>query len=154
MRIAVTADHNGVDVKRAVVQALAAAGHEVDDRRPEVTADAAVDYPPLCADLCYEVVEGRADRGVVVGGSGQGEHIACNKIRGVRAGLGHDRFAVEISAGHNDSNVLVLGAKVIDAATAVELVDLWLGTPFKGGVHQRRLDLVTALERGERLTLP
>jgi ribose 5-phosphate isomerase B len=151
MRIAVTADHNGTEIKGLVVAQLRADGHEVDDRRTAASPDDVVDYPALCADVCYQVVDGRADRGIVVGGSGQGEHVACNKIVGIRAGLGHDRFNVAISRGHNDSNVLVLGAKVIDAATALDLVDLWLTTPFKGGRHQQRLDQIAVLERGERL---
>jgi ribose 5-phosphate isomerase B len=152
MRIAITADHNGVAMKDALATALSAAGHDVDDRRAGADPGIVVDYPALCADVCREVVAGRADRGVVVGGSGQGEHIACNKIRGIRAGLGQDRFGVEISAAHNASNVLVLPAKVIDAAAAVELADVWLTTPFKGGVHQDRIDQIAALERGESLS--
>jgi ribose 5-phosphate isomerase B len=103
----------------------------------------------LCADIGRLVVSGAADRGIVVGGSGQGEHIACNKIRGVRAGLCHDRFTTEISRAHNDANVLVIGAKVIDAELADELVGLWLATGFKGGRHQQRLEQIAALERGE-----
>src|SRR6185437_17151236 len=104
-----------------------------------------------CADVARQVTKGSADRGIVVGGSGSGEHIACNKIRGIRAGLCHDRFTTEISRAHNDSNVLVIGAKVIAPELAEELTDLWLTTAFKGGRHQRRLDQIAALERGEEL---
>jgi ribose 5-phosphate isomerase B len=103
----------------------------------------------LCYDLCTQVVHGKADYGIVVGGSGSGEHIACNKIRGIRAGLGCDRFTAEISRAHNDANVLILGAKVISVEFAEEITDLWLATAFKGGRHQRRLDQIAALERGE-----
>jgi ribose 5-phosphate isomerase B len=149
MRIAIAADHNGVALKQRLVTRLAAAGHDVDDRGTH--GSDIVDYPLLCADVGQRVVGGLADRGIVVGGSGQGEHIACNKILGVRAGLCHDRFSTEISRAHNDSNVLVLAAKVISPEVADELTDLWLATPFKGGRHQQRVDQIAALERGERL---
>jgi ribose 5-phosphate isomerase B len=152
MRIAVTADHNGAAVKAALVASLSSAGHDVSDLRAGTDEAATVDYPALCAQACRYVVAGLADRAVVVGGSGQGEHIACNKIRGIRAGLALDRFGVEISAAHNASNVLVLPAKVLDRGTAVDLVELWLATPFKGGVHQDRIDQIAALERGEALS--
>ena len=146
MRIAIAADHNGLALKARLIDRLIAAGHEVEDRGGYGTADDIVDYPPLCADVCDRVVDGRADRAIVVGGSGQGEHIACNKIRGVRAGLCHDRFTTEISRAHNDSNVLVIGAKVIAPELAEELTDLWMATAFKGGRHQDRLDQIAALE--------
>ena len=149
MRIAIGADHNGVALKARLLTRLTAAGHEVDDRG--TNGSDVVDYPALCADVGRRVVEGNADRGIVVGGSGMGEHIACNKIRGVRAGLCHDRFTTEISRAHNDANVLVIGAKVIAPDLAEELTDLWLTTPFKGGRHQDRLDQIAALERGESL---
>jgi ribose 5-phosphate isomerase B len=146
MRIAIAADHNGLTLKARLIDRLTAAGHEVEDRGGYGFADDVIDYPPLCADVCDRVVDGRADRAIVVGGSGQGEHIACNKIRGVRAGLCHDRFTTEISRAHNDSNVLVIGAKVIAPELAEELTDLWMTTAFKGGRHQDRLDQIAALE--------
>jgi ribose 5-phosphate isomerase B len=149
MRIAIAADHNGLVLKADLITRLTAQGHDVDDRGAHGTET--VDYPPLCADVCRQVVDGRADRGIVIGGSGQGEHIACNKIRGVRAGLCHDPFTTEISRAHNDANVLVIGAKVISPQLADELTDLWLATAFKGGRHQQRLDQIAALERGETL---
>jgi ribose 5-phosphate isomerase B len=147
MRIAIAADHNGLALKARLVDRLTAQGHEVEDRGGFGTADDVVDYPPLCADVCDRVVDGRVDRAIVVGGSGQGEHIACNKIPGVRAGLCRDRFTTEISRAHNDSNVLVIGAKVISSELAEELTDVWLTTDFKGGRHQDRLDQIAALER-------
>jgi ribose 5-phosphate isomerase B len=151
VRIAIASDHNGLAVKRRLIDRLTAAGHEVDDRGAHGTATDVVDYPPLCLDVGQRVADGRADRGIVVGGSGQGEHIACNKIRGVRAGLCHDAFTTEISRANNDSNVMVIGAKVVTAEAAEALTDLWLATPFRGGVHQRRIDQIAAIERGEPL---
>jgi ribose 5-phosphate isomerase B len=147
MRIVIAADHNGVSMKAHLVTWLRARGHDVDDRGTH--DDAEVDYPFLCADVGRAVADHSADMGVVVGGSGQGEVIACNKVPGVRAGLCHTRFATEISRGNNDANVLVIGAKVISHEEAESIAETWLATPFKGGRHQRRLDQITALERGE-----
>jgi ribose 5-phosphate isomerase B len=147
MRIAIAADHNGLALKARLVDRLTAQGHVVEDRGGHGAADDIIDYPPLCADVCDRVIDGRADRAIVVGGSGQGEHIACNKIHGIRAGLCFDRFTTEISRGNNDSNVLVIGAKVIPSELAEELTDVWLTTVFKGGRHQDRLDQIAALER-------
>jgi ribose 5-phosphate isomerase B len=150
VRIVITADHNGVALKARFVDWLRAHGHEVDDLGGH-SAEEVADYPPLCADLCRRVVDGSADRGIVIGGSGQGEAIACNKVRGIRAGLCPDLFHTQISRGNNDSNVLILGAKVVTPELAEQILATWLETPFKGGVHQRRLDQIAALERGETL---
>jgi ribose 5-phosphate isomerase B len=151
MRIAIAADHNGVAMKARFVDLLVGQGHEVRDcggHDPNET----VDYPPLCWDLGRLVVDDVVDRGIVIGGSGSGEHMACNKIRGVRAGLGHDVFTAEISRAHNDANVLVLGAKVVSPETAERILAVWLTTEFKGGRHQRRLDQMAAIEQGDRPT--
>ena len=153
MRIAIAADHNGVALKARLIEALRAGGHAVDDRGAG-THEELVDYPPLCEDVCRRVLDGRADRGIVVGGSGQGEVIACNKIAGIRAGLCPDVWHAEISRGNNDANVLVLGAKVIDAERAEQVLESWLATPFRGDVHARRLAMIAALERGESLLSP
>jgi len=147
MRIVIAADHNGVAMKARLVEWFREHGHDTDDRGTHT--DAEVDYPFLCAEVGRAVTDGGADMGVVVGGSGQGEVIACNKVPGVRAGLCHTRFATEISRGNNDANVLVLGSKVISAEEAVSIAQIWLATPFKGGRHQRRLDQIAAVERGE-----
>lgn len=150
MRIAIAADHNGVAMKAHLVGWLKAEGHEIDDRGAHDGATV-VDYPPLCADIGRQVVEGRAERGIVIGGTGGGEAIACNKIRGIRAGLCHSVFLAEISSAHNKTNVLVVGAKVIGPEEAVRITSTWLATPFKGERHQHRLDQIAALERGESL---
>jgi ribose 5-phosphate isomerase B len=149
MRIAIGADHNGIAIKARLVERLTAEGHQLDDRGAH--GEETVDYPPLCEDVCRQVVDGAAERGIVVGGSGAGEAVACNKIRGIRAGLCSDPFTTEISRANNDSNVLVLGAKVVSPELADELVDIWLRTGFRGGVHQKRIDMIAALERGESL---
>lgn len=149
MRIAIAADHNGLALKDQLIGWLTEHGHEVEDRGTDSTET--VDYPPLCADIGERVVSGRVDRGIMIGGTGSGEQIACNKITGVRAGLCHELFTTEIARAHNDTNVLVMGAKVVGLGLAERITELWLSTPFKAGRHQRRLEQIAALERGESL---
>jgi ribose 5-phosphate isomerase B len=149
VRIAIAADHNGVPLKDQLARWLTEHGHDVDDRGTNGTAT--VDYPPLCADVGLRVASGRADRGIVIGGSGSGEQIACNKVRGVRAGVCHDLFTTQIARAHNDANVLIIGAKIVAPALAEMITELWMTTPFKGGQHQQRLDQIAALERGDEL---
>jgi ribose 5-phosphate isomerase B len=146
MRIALAADHNGVALKTSIIALLTGLGHQVEDLGAH-DGDGEVDYPPLCAALCRLVLTDRADRGIVLGGSGLGETVACNKIRGIRAGLCHDTWSAGISRGHNDANVLILAAKVLGAEDAARIVETWLATPFKGGVHARRLEQIAELER-------
>jgi len=146
MRIAIAADHNGIALKTSIIRLLTELGHEVEDLGAR-EGDGEVDYPPLCAALCRLVVAGKVERGIVLGGSGLGETVVCNKIRGIRAGLCHDVWSAGISRGNNDSNVLVLAAKVLADGAAEEIVETWLTTAFKGGVHRRRLDQIAEIER-------
>jgi ribose 5-phosphate isomerase B len=139
-----------VTLKAHLISWLAAAGHEVDDRGTHGTD--VVDYPYFCAAVGAQVTAGRVERGIVIGGTGSGEQIACNKIRGIRAGLCHDLFTTEIARAHNDTNVMVIGAMIVAPRLAERITETWLATPFKGDRHQRRLDLITAIERGETLT--
>ena len=105
------------------------------------------DYPPICAAVGRTVVEGRADRGVVIGGSGQGEQIAANKVPGVRAALCNDLFTARLSRQHNDANVLAIGARIVAPELAREILTVWLATAFEGGRHQQRIEQIAALER-------
>jgi ribose 5-phosphate isomerase B len=150
VRIAIAADHNGVPLKEQLIGWLTEHGHDAVDRGTNGTET--VDYPVLCADVGRLVVAGDADRGIIIGGSGSGEQMACNKIAGVRAGVCHDLFTTQIARAHNDANVLVIGAKIVAPALAEMITELWLATPFKGGRHQDRLDQIRALERGDELT--
>lgn len=150
MRIVIAADHNGVALKDYLIGRLTAGGHEIEDLGSH--GDATVDYPPLCAAVGQKVVSGAADRGIVLGGSGSGEQMACNKIPGVRAGICHDLFTTEIARAHNDANVLIIGAKIVAPALAEMITTLWLKTLFKGGQHARRLEQIAAIERGESLS--
>jgi ribose 5-phosphate isomerase B len=150
MRVAITADHNGIELKTRFIEWLEARGHEVDDRAREVGAEP-VDYPPLCEDVCRQVLDRDADFAIVVGGSGSGEAICCNKLHGIRAALCLDLFVTKIARANNNANVLVTGAKVVDAELGEQILETWLETAFRGAEHQRRLDQIAALERGESL---
>jgi ribose 5-phosphate isomerase B len=150
MRIAIGADHAGYALKEHLVSVLRTLGHEVDDRGTH--SQASVDYPVICADVGREVAGGRAERGIVLGGSGQGEQIAANKVRGIRAALCNDLYTAKMSRSHNDANVLAMGGRIVAPGLADEIVKLWLDTTFDGGRHQMRVDQISAIENGERPT--
>jgi ribose 5-phosphate isomerase B len=149
MRIAIGADHAGFALKQHLIGMLQRLGHAVDDRGTH--SDAPTDYPPICADVAREVTSGRADRGIVIGGSGQGEQMAANKVPGTRAALCNDLYTARTSREHNDANVLALGGRIVAQTLAEEILALWLDTPFAGGRHQRRIDQIAALEREPRV---
>lgn len=144
MKVAIGSDHAGYHLKQHLVATLEKLGHEVDDHGTH--SDESVDYPPICAAVGRAVVEGRAERGVVLGGSGQGEQIAANKVRGVRAALCNDLYTARLSRQHNDANVLAIGARIVAPALADEILALWLDTPFEGGRHEPRLAQIAEIE--------
>jgi ribose 5-phosphate isomerase B len=145
MRIAIGADHAGYELKEHLKATLAADGHTVVDCGTDSTES--VDYPPFCAAVGRLVAAGDVERGVVLGGSGQGEQIAANKVPGVRAALCNDLYLARLSREHNDANVLSMGGRVVASGLADEILRLWLATPFEGGRHQRRLDQIAELEK-------
>ncbi|RPH58914.1 MAG: ribose 5-phosphate isomerase B [Acidobacteria bacterium] len=145
MRIAIGADHAGFRLKEHLKQTLDRLGHAVDDHGTE--SEETVDYPPICFSVGRAVVDGRADRGIVLGGSGQGEQIAANKVAGVRAALCNDLYTARLSRLHNDANVLSMGGRIVAFGLADEILTLWLATPFEGGRHQRRLDQIKDAEQ-------
>jgi ribose 5-phosphate isomerase B len=147
MRIAIGADHAGYALKQHLVGTLKELGHDVDDHGTH--SEESVDYPEICAGVGRAVVAGDADRGIVLGGSGQGEQIAANKVRGVRAALCNDLYTARLSREHNDANVLSMGGRIVAPGLADEIVKLWLATDFEGGRHQRRVDQISQLE-GDR----
>lgn len=148
MRVAIGCDHAGHSLKVVLAAFLRDEGHDVLDLGTD--SEEAVDYPDVCAAVGRAVVDGRADRGVVLGGSGQGEQIAANKVAGVRAALCNDLHLAELSRRHNDANVLALGGRIVAPALAEEIVRVWLATPFDGGRHARRVEQIAEIERGER----
>jgi ribose 5-phosphate isomerase B len=147
VRIAIGADHAGVSLKAHLALALGARGHDVTDLGTH--SPDPVDYPPICAAVARAVVTGSADRGIVLGGSGQGEQIAANKVRGARAALCNDLYTARMSRAHNDANVLAIGARIVAPELAEEIVELWLATPFDGGRHAGRVEAIGEIERQE-----
>jgi ribose 5-phosphate isomerase B len=147
VRIVIASDHAGFELKADLRAFLEAADHDVVDLGTDSTEP--VDYPDFCANAAREVAEGRADRAIVLGGSGQGEQIAANKVHGVRAALCNDLHLAELSRRHNDANVLAIGGRIVATELAHEIVTTWLSTPFDGGRHERRVERIAQIERGE-----
>jgi ribose 5-phosphate isomerase B len=145
MRVAIGADHAGYDLKVHLVAELNRLGHEVRDLGTHDTTS--VDYPPICAAVGRAVVVGQADRGIVLGGSGQ--QIAANKVHGVRAALCNDLYTARLSREHNDANVLSMGGRIVATGLATEILELWLATPFEAGRHERRVAQIADIEHEE-----
>lgn len=144
MLIALGSDHAGYDLKSHLLTFLASAGHETVDVGTDSTEP--VDYPAFCAAVGEEVARGDADWGIVIGGSGQGEQLAANKVRGIRAALCNDLYTARLARSHNDANILSLGGRVVGLGLAEEIVEIFATTEFEGGRHQRRVDQVMAIE--------
>jgi len=147
MRIAIGADHAGHPLKQHLLGTIERLGHEALDLGTHSTES--VDYPPIMAAVGRAVVAGEADRGIVLGGSGQGEQIAANKVHGVRAALCNDLYTTRMSREHNDANVLAMGARIVAEGLADEILELWLATDFEGGRHDRRVAQIADIEREE-----
>ena len=148
MRIALASDHAGFLLKEDLKRFLVEEGYEVIDVGTD--SEEPVDYPSFCAAAAREVALGHADRAVLIGGSGQGEQIAANKVHKIRAALCHDLFTARLSREHNDANVLTMGGRIVAPALATEILRVWLATNFEGGRHVRRLEQISEIERGER----
>jgi ribose 5-phosphate isomerase B len=146
MRIALGSDHAGYAAKEALKASLRARGHEVID--VGAPGEAPCDYPDFAWEVARAVASGRADRGVLVCGTGLGRAIAANKIPGVRAVNVTDEATAELSRRHNDANVFCAGARLLGAPRILELLGLWMETPFEGGRHAGRLEKVRRLEGG------
>jgi RpiB/LacA/LacB family sugar-phosphate isomerase len=145
MRIALGADHAGFELKRVLVEELRRGPHEILDVGTD--GPAPVDYPDFAEKVGEAVRDARAERGILICGSGVGASVAANKMNGVRAGLCHDTYSAHQGVEHDDMNVLVLGGRVIGVAMARELVAAFLGARFSGEErHRRRLDKVRAIE--------
>jgi ribose 5-phosphate isomerase B len=147
VRIALGADHAGFPLKTSVAKHLLDANHDVTDLGTD--SEEPVDYPSFCAAVGRAVVRGEAELGIVMGGSGQGEAIAANKVRGVRAALCHDEWTARFARSHNDANVLALGGRILGETLALAVVDEFLATSFEGDRHQRRLEQIATIESEE-----
>jgi len=147
MRLAVAADHAGFHLKQAVVEYLREAGYQPLDLGTE--GPEPVDYPDFARALGQAVLQGKAERGILICGSGVGASVAANKLPGIRAGLCHDTYSARQAVEHDDMNVLCLGARVIGVELALEVVRAFLEASFSGGErHRRRLAKIAEMERG------
>jgi len=145
MRIAIGSDHAGFELKSVLAKQLRELGHEVVDVGTNNTQP--VDYPDFAEAVGKAVLDGRAERGVLICGSGVGASVAANKLRGIRAGLCHDTYSAHQGVEHDDMNILVLGARVIGQALAVDLMSTYIGAKFSNEArHVRRLNKVNALD--------
>ena len=142
MKIAIGSDHAGFRYKQLLTPALAARGHSVIDLGTD--SEAPVDYPLFIRPVALAVARGECDRGIVLGGSGNGEAIVANRVRGVRCALAWNVEAARLCRAHNDANVLSLGQRLIPETDLLAILDAWLDTPFEGGRHQRRIELIDA----------
>jgi ribose 5-phosphate isomerase B len=145
MKISIGADHAGYLLKDEIAATLRRAGHEVMD--VGTNSAESTDYPDYAAAVGRDVASGKAERGILVCNTGVGMAMAANKINGIRAALAMNADEVELTRHHNDANVLTIGAKYTDAATANEYMRLFLETPFDGGRHQRRVNKISQLEQ-------
>ncbi len=148
MKIAVASDHAGFPLKQEVAEHLRRSGHDVVDLGTDAP-EPPVDYPVYCAACARAVVRGDAEIGIVVGGSGQGEQLAANKVHGARAALCHDEWTARYARLHNDANVLSLGARILGTVLALDIVDVFLATAFEGGRHIPRIQQIAAIEAEE-----
>ena len=144
MKIAIASDHAAVDERLSVIEALRAAGHDVTDHG--CAAGESVDYPDYAEKVAHDVQAGRAERGLLICGTGIGICMAASKVAGIRAATISDPWSAEMTRRHNDANVGCFGARIHSAAAIARMAQIFLDTPFEGGRHQRRVDKIMALE--------
>ena len=149
MRVALGSDHGGYELKETILKHLVAQGLKVQDLG--TYSPDPVDYPTYGFSVGSVVIKEEADLGIVICGTGQGISMAANKISGIRAAVCSETFSARMAREHNNANVLALGARVIGAGLALDIVDIFLKTEFLGGRHARRLNLISDIERGEKV---
>jgi ribose 5-phosphate isomerase B len=138
MKIAIGSDHGGFELKKLLVAKLSSLGHEVSDLGCD--SDTSVDYSDFADQVCAQVLDGKAQHGILVCGTGIGMSMAANRHRGIRAALCHNEYTARLSREHNNANILCLGDRVLGKGLAESIVDVWLSSSFAGGRHQRRID--------------
>jgi ribose 5-phosphate isomerase B len=145
--IALGADHGGFQLKEAIRKYLDA--NQITYRDFGTFNEESVDYPPIAAQVSHFVAEGSAEKGILCCGTGIGMSMAANKVKGIRAAVCTNEYCAEFTRRHNDANILCLGGRVISTEQAVAFTRIFLNTPFEGGRHQRRVDEIAAVERGD-----
>lgn len=143
-KIAIGCDHGGLEHKNAIAENLKSRGFEVVDEG--IYEQVSVDYPEIAEKVCARITGGECELGILVCGTGIGMSLAANKVKGIRAAAVSEHYSAKYTRLHNNSNVLCLGGRVIGIGTAIELADLFVDTEFEGGRHQRRVDMITAIE--------
>lgn len=144
MRLAIGCDHGGIVLKPSIMEYLSTVGIEYTDFG--CYDNNSVDYPVYAKLVAEKVASGEYDKGILLCGTGIGMSICANKVRGIRAGVVSDTFSAEKTAEHNATNILCLGGRIVSKEKAVELVKVWLSTPFAGGRHQNRIDMISEIE--------
>ncbi len=139
-RIVISSDHADIELRKSIAKHVADLGHEVDDIGP-MTAES-THYPKHGREAAERVASGAADMGILICGTGQGIMMAANKVPGIRCGVCSDTFSAKMIRAHNDANMLSMGARVIGAGLALEIVDAFLGTEFEGGRHATRVEMI------------
>jgi ribose 5-phosphate isomerase B len=142
MKIAIGSDHAGFPYKEKIKELLRELGHDVTDFGTD--SEKPVDYPLFIRPVAEAVGSGAFERGIVLGGSGNGEAIVANRVKGVRCPVCWNIESARLGRQHNNANVISIGERMVDLETALEIVRVWLATPFEGGRHQRRIDLIDA----------
>ena len=143
-KIAIASDHGGFNLKESVIAYLLNKGWEIDDLGPSNTDS--VDYPDYGIKLAESIIDNKVERGIVICGTGVGMSIVVNRFPGIRGTLCSDVYTAKMCREHNDSNILIMGGRVIGEGLASEIVDTWLNTKFEGGRHQRRLDKINEID--------
>lgn len=144
MKIAISSDHGGNNLRKEIMELLEELGFTYEDFGPK--DDHSVDYPDYALPVAQGVATGEFDKGILICGTGIGMSIAANKVKGIRCALVHDVFSAKATRCHNDSNIIAMGERVIGAGLAREIVSAWLQTDFEGGRHERRIEKISALE--------
>ena len=147
MKIAIGNDHVGVELKQHLVDYLTAKGHEIVNFGTDTAAS--TDYPIYAERVSRAVVSGECDRGILICGTGLGISISANKVHGVRCAVCSEPVSAELARQHNDANIIAMGARIIGPVMAEAIVDVFLNTEFQAGRHQRRVDMIMKLDRGE-----
>ena len=140
MKIAIGSDHAGFQYKEKIKEFLRTLGHDVTDFGTD--SEEPVDYPRFCRPVAFAVARGEVDRGIVLGGSGNGEAMTANRVRGVRCALCWNTESARLGRMHNDANVISLGQRMMSEVEALEIVRVWLNTEFEGGRHIRRIQML------------
>lgn len=145
MKIAVGCDHGGLEHKNAIAEHLKSEGFEVEDFG--IYENKSIDYPEIALKVANSIKNGENELGILVCGTGIGMSLAANKVNGIRAAACSEHFSAKYTRLHNNSNILCLGGRVIGIGTALELCDIFVNTEFEGGRHQRRIDMITEIEK-------